>query len=135
MTDREKREKVITALECYTTNAPLQEQERENCDLCDSCDYYVAPDGLSYCDVLTMLEDALALLKEQMPRVITLEEWDKWRRIPNGKRDPLYVQHSTGGWWILNYSNWMEIAFLTGEIRIWSSRPIDEQREATPWIE
>ena len=67
MIELEKREKVITALECYTTNAPLQEQERENCDLCDSCDYYVAPDGLSYCDVLTMLEDALTLLKAQEP--------------------------------------------------------------------
>lgn len=81
-------------------------------------------------DVANRLEELLAA---QKPRSISRKEWDEWRHIPDGKREPLYVQDSTVGWWILNPSNWLEIAFLTGEIKIWNKRPTNEQREATPW--
>lgn len=111
MPDREKRENIIRGFERF-----VQEYSVEYTDYNEE-----------------VLQGVLALLKEQEPKVITQEEWDKWRHIPNGKRDPLYVQHSTGGWWILNHSNWMEIAFLTGEIRIWTSRPTKEQMEVIPW--
>lgn len=83
-----------------------------------------------YSEALNM---AIKALEAQEPRRISREEWDEWRHIPNGKREPLYVQDSTGGWWILNPSNWLEIAFLTGEIKIWNKRPTAAGREAGKW--
>ena len=73
------------------------------------------------------------LSRAQEPRCISHEEWDEWRHIPNGKREPLYAQDSTGGWWILNPSNWLEIVFLTGEIKIWNKRPTAAGCEAVKW--
>lgn len=79
------------------------------------------------------LDMAIDALKAQEPRCISREEWDEWRHIPNGKREPLYAQDSIGGWWILSPSNWLEIAFLTGEIKIWNKRPTAAGREAVKW--
>lgn len=149
MTDRER---VIRGLECYTTRPTIS--DREDCDSCDSCDYYISPDGLAYCDVWTMMEDALALLKAleprvQEPRVMMLDEvkvsekpiWLEWRHrfikpaflhsdqvMTDDCRNAItFVLFGKEEWYIYADDDYGV------EVRCWTSRPTDAQREATPW--
>lgn len=66
MTDAEKRGNVIRGLECC-----LKFFNQEGCP--EECPYI--SDGRCY---ETIKRDALALLKEQEPRVLTLEELEDW---------------------------------------------------------
>lgn len=120
MTEQEKREKVIKWLEhCVTT------------DIIDSCVKahcpYLGGSTKGNC-ITNLMRDALALLKAQKPRLVTCEEWDKWRHIKDGERDPLFLQlDHTGGVWILKPDAWHEVAFLTGEIKVWDKKPSVEE--------
>lgn len=83
-----------------------------------------------------MEADALALLKAQEPRVMTLEElrkysgpvWVEWR-------DKRYEYDN--GWEVAtfneNYAADGE-TYNGKEYRYWTAKPTDEQREATPWL-
>jgi hypothetical protein len=100
---------------------------------CDSCPY----DGK---DCWTRLKrDALSLLKAQEPRVMTLEEAQKWVEIPLESRDPVFYEDRTleRAWWIWNADDRRTYlpTIIGGIGRFWTSRPTDEQREATPWPE
>ena len=91
---------------------------------------------------LLTVNELIALLKAQEPRVMTLEEARKdievWYESVNG----------ACGWGDLCYDANLELALYTlhgikgvkeeayGKTwRCWTSRPTDEQREATPWQE
>ena len=86
------------------------------------------------------LDDALELLKAQEPRVMTPTE------IAALKENDIvwYEQHGTDGDFIAamvadgrefigNASIGVKLKYLDGSERLWTSRPTDEQREATPW--
>lgn len=134
MTDREK---VVKGLECCHV------QRNEAPPLCEDCPYMNPMEGT--CDALDeLLGDALTLLKEQQPRVMTLGEACSdidfcWLEIkdyqavwvsdcvmmPNGRQvlierlgcDPVAFKPEDYG------KTW----------RCWTSRPTDAQRKATAW--
>ena len=143
MTDQEKREKVINGLECIVSSG--------NAGMRDDCAKCIYPGG-GDC-LASALHDALALLKAQEPRVMTLdlppEEWqDKviWLEIKGKKPIPCLFKKfcdqmmfgryerimsfdaigssKEGGYFLRNYGvKW----------RCWTSRPDQATREATPW--
>lgn len=104
-------------------------------------------------DVVDWIDDALALLKEQEPRVLTLEE--TLHRL----KEPVFLetksrQSYTG--WVLVYdvqngmgitgvrmgltqpghiTTWYPIDLYGIKWRCWTSKQTDEQRKVTPWME
>ena len=121
MHDAEKREKVISALE------KRYDPERDNLHL------VIIPNGL--------VQDALALLKEQEPRVMTLEEVrdsDDWMWIEylSGyvewqKQSDIYGYYEDGVMW--NDSTFDGNDSYGIEWRCWTSRPSPEQMRETKW--
>jgi hypothetical protein len=96
------------------------------------------------------LRDALALLKEQEARVLTLDEvltaedfvwaeiWTpgdrRWcliyARITKSIYDDILMLHEDSGFrWTRLESNYN----MKGGWRCWSARPTEEQRKNTPW--
>ena len=74
------------------------------------------------------LEGALALLKEQEPRVMTLDE----------ARNAFVIEYRSGnlkevGMTILDLDVDPANAHYGVIYRVWTSRPTDERRGATPW--
>lgn len=94
--------------------------------------------------------DALKMLKEQEPRVLTLEEVKKLQSIYDGAvwletcagilfpvlpemslpRSTFFVAIPFVG-----YRSWTDNEYYGKTWRLWSSRPTDEQRGAVPWME
>ena len=126
MTDREM---VIRAMECCAVGAE-----------CDHCPY--SPMNKSgYEGCYKMHADALALLKAQEPRVLTLEEiperqemtcWLEWRD------DDFYAAILYANDLKVDYMKFCtSCAFMKREygmtVRCWTSRPTDEVRRAIPW--
>lgn len=130
MTEQEKRDRVIKGLEICKEDSKLCFGESE-------CDYQSC---FPRCWI-TLASDALALLKAQEPRVMSLEEVQR-------SDSPIFVEG------INNYGQWglvvdeflstfhetlkpegTEILFIEyGKTwRCWTSRPTNAQREATPW--
>lgn len=117
-----EREKVIRGLKVCTTD-----------DFCsDECPY-------SQCDGRSchypLMRDALALLREQEPRVMTWEEINK--RAESLDPDPIFVQwKETGGTaWIVGSINIIAGMVNAGnrDVRAWTSRPTPEQMRETKW--
>lgn len=136
------REKVIRGLECCTTF------DSKGFPLCEECPY--ADDGT--CPELDQLHrDALELLKEQEPRVMTLEEASfrlgepVW--VEKKASDVVYCEvlfDVDGKAFKLTFGSIEFGGLLTGhslisvepygrDFRFWTSRPTDEQRKATLW--
>lgn len=108
------REKVIKGLEIHT---------KPN-SRCVGCPY---PNNGLCGDQLYM--DALALLKEQEPRVLTLEEARTYEVVwpedkGEGELHPLIVKNNMNDSKYYKYGkHW----------RVWSAKPTDEQRKAVKW--
>ena len=135
MTDREK---VIKELSWLIYNFPFQKNPKDEADrMCNAINMYC--------------NDALAILKEQEPRVLTLEEvrsgsvevaWieDKNRRIFGSDIIPgLWFRFSNVG-----EDEAVDIHIRDGFVgarlevygkmwRAWTSRPSPEQMRGTPW--
>lgn len=123
MNDAEKREMVMRGLEKCT----------ECLGCCsDECPYY---SHTSSCSGVQLRRDALALLKEQEPRVMTAEEINK--RAESLDPDPVFVQwRETGGTaWVVRSINIIAGTVNAGNrsVRAWTSRPSPEQMRDTPW--
>ena len=110
----EKLEKVIKGLECCVNGS-------RNVPLCEACPY-----GEGYMECRFVLhQDALELLKAQEPRVLEKDEM----------RDAFIVEYRPGktngvGEKLIGDNNdlWYGVYW-----RMWTSRPTQEQMEATPW--
>ena len=130
-------EKVIKGLECCS---------KGDCADCDNCTYHGVQTDVP-CES-TLMRDALALLKAQEPRVMTWEEAQA--NVQDGPFIIFEVRDSTGsevdfGVLVGDFYEMSEGSVLTvadfwmmkddygKRFRIWTSRPTDEQREATPW--
>lgn len=124
------RQRVIRGLECCSSG-----------NMCKGkCPYDEL--GCEWTDcVRPLTEDALALLKEQEPRVMTLHDWEanhvakmpvwvEWRESARGE---CADYEKADGWAILNVDEFVDAVCFGG--RCWTSRPTDEQRKATPWPE
>ena len=126
------REKVFKGLECCS----VQSVDRD-CDVC--------PIGFGEGCALKLKRDALALLKAQEPRVMTLEEVADWHKKPESEREPIYVEYLPNSGlgisrWTIEYFGFnpnlypnKNSGYYGKWLRCWTSRPTDEQREATPW--
>ena len=118
------REKVIKGLECCN--------EFVTCKA--NCPY--RNDGCR--EILS--RDAIALLKAQEPRVMTLDEFQvsednpKWLETKDGKHarwtlgnagyNKFYDNHMIG---------YLPVERYGVDWRCWTSEPTEEQREVTPW--
>ena len=136
MTEQEKREKVIKGLEwcmnekhdCYREKGCPYENEGEDI----GCKY-------------ALHSDALALLKAQEPRVMTLEEvkmLDRDYYYLESMRSPGKELREIVGAYGLTCVTWPSITWARQTMgdsgygktwRCWTSRPTDEQREVTQW--
>lgn len=88
---------------------------------------------------------AMRLLKAQEPRVeprvMTVDEVRMWISVPRIDREPIWVEiENSVNAWIVSDEYWdMQIDVnLSSDLygkkwRCWTSRPTDEQREATTW--
>ena len=132
-------------------------QALEKCikqDTCDQCRYYGIC-GEEEDAIMPLLKDALALLKAQQPRVLTLEE--VFERSKHMDEDAVWIEfEDEDGDMVVNpaiLSNskpifeaeyiivaalrWEKKYFPLGTYgkkwRCWTSRPTDEQRKAAKW--
>ena len=116
MTDREK---TIKGLECCMTMPDIYPR-------CEECPYAGAE---GTCGNLNGLHrDAIALLKAQAPRMMTLDE----------AKSAFVIEYRSGklkevGMTILDIDKDPANAYYGVIYRVWTSRPTDEQKEATPW--
>lgn len=77
---------------------------------------------------------ALALLREQEPRVMTLEEIQE--RAETVDPDPVFVEWKSGAtaWVLYTIDNIYYMAKRPYmDIRVWTSRPSEQQMRDTPW--
>lgn len=107
-------------------------------------------DGKMLLSWMRAVEDAIALLKAQEPRVLTLEEarealktdtviWlevrcdnEVYACLRMRGKDYFVVENDE----LLNVDDFEQDTYgkdYGSNVRCWSSRPTDEQREATPW--
>lgn len=144
MTDAEKREKVIKGLSICIPETEVHAEQG-----CTDCPYWVCGDTVSL--PVRLIEDIRALLKAQEPRVMTAE--DMWKLKFN---DTVIIEQKIPSLLIpaivrdnIKYDDALEVlqvvtASTNGTAnadyeyygktwRCWTSRPTDEQREATPW--
>ena len=133
------REKVMRGAECCTKDVydPFS---------CEECPYLGHKPTKKGC-ISVMLEDVIALLKEQEPRVMTKSEATSYPEKKNAfdERDkpPLYVEYKIPQphfvKWVSvdNVYLWMndfELNMDYGkEFRFWTSKPSEEQRKAAAW--
>ena len=100
---------------------------------CDECPYEVecrikTPEN--HCPIM---DDILALLKEQEVRELTIDEWRAWKNNP--KRDPICElwEHDTSPMWVLNPNTIHEPALLMGKLKLFTGKPTFEQCKAVKW--
>lgn len=127
------REKVIRGLECCTTF------DSKGFPLCEECPY--ADDGT--CPELDQLHrDALELLKEQEPRLLTIEEItgddECWFEGINGAYGYADCYMCTGSKEVEVHRIDMKPEYVSWDDfkkkwRCWTARPTDEQRKALKW--
>ena len=124
------REKVMWSLARCSCGVP---------DACSDCHYDNYPPRIC---VQHLTSDALALLKAQEPRVMTLKEIQKYLDEPDGDKVPLWLEwHSIpqlSGWVLASPVKDLMIRHIDGyniTWRPWTSRPTDVQREAEKWDE
>lgn len=139
MTDRER---VMKELSWIINNFPKQKDPKDAAEkMCNAIN--------TYCS------DALSLLKEQEPRVMTLDEvltgedfmWaeiytpNKWswcviyaKISPVVSNDEIVkIEEDCGTAWTKNKSEYGKRGFLDGGWRCWSARPSEQQMRDTPW--
>jgi hypothetical protein len=138
MTDAEKREKVIRGLKCcIDPEVP-----------CRECPYY----NYGHCDPDDVRRDALALLKEQEPRVLEYSEIEKHPLVwleDNDKEDvipALFLQYNG---WSAEFSRqspdkYVDTIIRSAKVvadertygktwRVWTFRPTPGQMRDTKW--
>lgn len=81
------------------------------------------------------ISTAIALLKEQEPRELTMDEWREWKANP--KRDPICElwENDTSPMWILDPDKVHEPALLMGKVKLFTEKPSFEQCKKVKWNE
>lgn len=141
MVDAEKREKVIRGLEACSSSGPLCPQNK--------CPY----NGHALTCKYVLMRDALALLKEQEPRVMTLgdvrRDHDRvlWIECDDSKTQSIGQYRGQVCWHDRHIGKWERfttIGFANDYLhretekygktwRCWSARPTPEQMRETKW--
>lgn len=125
------RNKVIEALEACVLKDP---DDSRNCRHCPRCNYGAF---ITNSCINGVMADALALLKAQEPRVMTLEEVKQWCEIHPHKQTPIWVEfqhgHGTDGWRVGLVNSGLLAWCKDNEARCWTSCPDEKRRAETPW--
>ncbi len=139
-----KLEKVVRGLECCC-------EQHGGPELCEQCPYTNEPFPCGN----AIMRDALALLRDQMPRVMTLEEvyedYDRvvWIECDDSKTQSVGQYRGRTGWHANCVTIWVRFVTMSfaadylhrradkygKEWRVWSARPSPEQMANTPWEE
>lgn len=79
------------------------------------------------------ISDAIALLKKQEARELTMDEWREWK--VDSRRNPICMlwENDTSPIWILNPNDVHEPAFLMGKLKLFTGKPTFEQCKAVKW--
>ena len=127
------REKVIKGLECIVSSGHDGMK-----DDCANCIYSGGGDCLA-----PALRDALALLKAQEPRVLTLDEAKSlkyntvvWYDYNGQSRTSPYIVDGANDRYITFIdcgTSWFGDNGYGKRWRLWSAKPTKEQREGTAW--
>jgi hypothetical protein len=112
------REKVIRGLECHGDGVY---------ESCKPCPYHY--DG---CEI-ALCRDALALLKEQEPRVVTTADFENNPGLDDGGHLNVWEEYKSGARFGWNTINVNDVRAFTDIRRYWTSRPTPEQMRDTPW--
>jgi len=133
MTDAEKRDFVISALEATQKKIETSWQYGQN--YINEIDFHA-------------VKDAVALLKEQSFRMMTfeeahilsLEEIEAYLIEEDSERNPLWVQWKTNavvGGWVLSHSvadlMWRYESLYEVHLVLWTNKPTEEQQNAVRW--
>lgn len=80
-----------------------------------------------------IINDAIAMLKEQEIRELTIDEWKEWKNNP--KRNPICElwEHDTSPMWVLNPDRIHEPALLMGKLKLFTGKPTLEQCKDVKW--
>lgn len=77
------------------------------------------------------------LLKEQVPRLMTLKEVKQWSETHPHKQNPIWIEfqskRGTDGWRVCLFNSEILTWCKNNEARCWTSQPTDEQRKAVSW--
>lgn len=124
------RKKVIKGLTCCRNG------------FCFACPYNDGVYGNVDCKQ-KWADDALELLKEQEPRVLTLDDIAAWVRQKPMGREPIYVEvkdllGTWGAWMVDEIASYLPETDLSSELygktwRVWSAKPTEEQRKEAGW--
>lgn len=132
----DKLEKVIKGFEkCIDKN--------ENCCFCPYEDECWARGNKNY-PTRPLMEDAIELLKEKQPRLLTLEEvkqaevvWNEWTSVDGFVECMMFDRVDADGDYRFTEKLGSQIYFEQSEYneswRCWSARPTDEQMKETEW--
>ena len=121
MTEQEKLEKVIKGLGCCMG-------EGQSYGMCDDCPYTT---GKMVCNLGTLHQDALELLKAQEPRVLTLDEYKVRALTQRCDKLPVWIEWRDGGYgWAIPQRAYEGYGTRW---RAWTDRTTDAQREAVKW--
>lgn len=77
--------------------------------------------------------DALALLREEEPRIVTTADFENNPNLDDGYHLNVWDEHKDSarcGWNTINVN---DARAFTDIRRYWTSRPTEEQRKAVPW--
>jgi hypothetical protein len=131
----ELREKVIKGLECCATNR----LRREDCEAMD-CVYL---DLEGHGCIHQLIRDALALLKAQEPRVMTLDEVRKlpegtlvWQESRGVNQPRPRVVHCVTDEFIIYTDGckwYFELDDYGTKFRLWTTEPSEMKRQAVKW--
>jgi hypothetical protein len=134
------REDVIKGMENIVSD--MQEEIDEWRDYSDSeLSHGLTCDCEWWYSTAQKLKDALALLKEQEPRVMKVGEVRNWVNSDRVTREPVFIEMRSGvcGWIIDDEVREIPGAEnLTSDLysrtwRCWTSRPTDTQRRTAMW--
>ena len=114
------REKVIRGFECCLRNDHKK------------CPYYSA-DILDTTCYTRLHTDALDMLKEQEPRVVTTADFENNPNLDDGYHLNVWEEYKDGARYGWNTINVNDVRAFTDLRRYWTSRPNEEQRKAVPW--
>ena len=118
---------------------------------CECCPYFIVGSGYGVSCRDELLDDLYEMLEAQEPRVMTLEElisnisssawmetwnnalYEGWALIYDRQTNGISIMARIGITHPNGHVSWLKEMGYGKTWRCWTSRPSDEQREATPW--
>ena len=124
------KEKLIRAME-YCTADITPVDENDEC-LGDVCPFKEGGYESGDCQE-NMIRAALALLREQEPRVVTTADFENNPNLDDGGHLNVWEEYKDGARYGWNTINVNDVRAFTDLRRYWTSRPTEEQRKAVAW--